>query len=129
MPTTGRYWLVPICAADSDERRALGALATIFICAYNLLVLITYDQAKNQRNIAERELPFDEAAAFDFETALIHVDDRHNYSETRYVALGFLHGRLHVLCFAEEPDGIRVISFRKANSREVSRYAKVQAAD
>jgi uncharacterized protein len=46
-----------------------------------------------------------------------------------YVALGFQHGRLHVLCFAEELDGIRVISFRKANSREVSRYAKVQATD
>lgn len=90
---------------------------------------ITYDPAKNQRNIAERRLPFDQAAAFDFETALIHVDERRDYGETRYVALGSLYGRLHVLCFAEEPDGIRVISFRKANSREVSRYAKVQAAD
>lgn len=92
-------------------------------------VRITYDPAKNQRNIAERQLSFDQVAAFDFETELIHVDDRRDYSETRYVALGFVRGRLHVLCFAEEPDGIRVISFRKANSREVSRYAKVQAAD
>lgn len=45
------------------------------------------------------------------------------------MALGFLHGRLHVLCIAEEPDGIRVISARKANSREVSRHANVQALD
>lgn len=90
---------------------------------------ITYDPAKNQRNIKERGLPFDQAADFDFESALIHVDQRFDYPETRYVALGFLHGRLHVLCFAEAPDGIRVISLRKANSREVSRYAKVQAAD
>ncbi len=90
---------------------------------------ISYDPAKNQRNIAERDLPFDQAASFEFETALIHVDARKDYRETRYVALGFLHGRLHVLCFAEEPDGIRVISMRKANSREVNRYAKVQAAD
>lgn len=90
---------------------------------------ISYDPAKNQRNIAERDLPFDQAASFEFETALIHVDSRKDYRETRYVALGFLHGRLHVLCFAEEPDGIRVISMRKANSREVNRYAKVQAAD
>jgi uncharacterized protein len=92
-------------------------------------VRITYDPAKNQRNIAERQLPFDLASEFDFETALIHVDQRHDYGQTRYVALGLLHGRVHVLCFAEEPDGIRVISFRKANSREVSRYAQVQAAD
>ncbi|MEZ5644983.1 MAG: BrnT family toxin [Burkholderiaceae bacterium] len=80
-------------------------------------------------NIDERKLPFDLVEDFDFETALIHVDERRDYGETRFVALGFLQKRLHVLCFAEEPDGIRVISFRKANSREVSRYAKVQASD
>ncbi len=90
---------------------------------------ITYDPAKNQRNIDERQLPFDQASEFDFESALIQVDARRDYSETRYIALGFLHGRLHVLCFTETHDGIRVISFRKANSREVSRYAKVQAND
>ncbi len=93
------------------------------------VVRIAYDPDKNQRNIADRQLSFDLASEFDFETALIHIDQRHDYREIRYVALGFLHGRLHVLCFAEELDGIRVISFRKANSREVSRYAKVQATD
>jgi uncharacterized DUF497 family protein len=92
-------------------------------------VHITYDPAKNQRNIEERDLPFDQAKDFDFESARTYVDERVDYGETRYVALGFLHGRLHVLCFAETTDGIRVISFRKANSREVSRYAKVQAID
>ena len=90
---------------------------------------ITYDPAKNLRNIAERSLSFDQAEEFDFETALIHVDERRDYGETRYVALGYLEGRLHVLCFAEAPAGIRVISFRKANSREVNRYVKVQTPD
>ena len=90
---------------------------------------ITCDPVKNQRNIIERDLSFDRAAEFDFETARIHVDHRLSYSETRYVALGWLQGRLHVLCFAEEAQGIRVISFRKANSREVSSYAKVKNTD
>ena len=58
-----------------------------------------------------------------FETALIGSDDRHDYSEVRCVALGYLNGRLHVLCFTETHHGIRVISFRKANSREVNLYA------
>jgi uncharacterized DUF497 family protein len=98
-------------------------------CAYNQVPHITYDPAKNQRNIDARGLSFDQVADFEFESALTHMDERVDYSETRYVALGFLHGRLHVLCFSETPDGIRVISFRKANSREVSRYAKVQAPD
>ncbi len=37
--------------------------------------------------------------------------------------------RLHVLCFTEESEGIRVISFRRANDREVNRYAKSQSTD
>lgn len=90
---------------------------------------ITYDPVKNQRNIRERGLSFDQAAEFDFGSALIQVDQRFEYGETRYVALGFLHDRLHVLCFTETSDGIRVISFRKANSREVNRHAQSQAAD
>ena len=90
---------------------------------------IEFDPAKNDLNVRRRGLSFAWAAEFDFETALFFVDDRRDYGEKRYVALGRLGMRLHVLCFTEIDDGIRVISFRKANSREVSRYAKVQAAD
>lgn len=94
-------------------------------CAHNMIVQITYDPVKNERNIAQRGLSFEEAANFDFDTALIEVDERQAYGEVRYVALGWLQRRLHVLCFAETADGIRVISFRKANDREVKRYAQV----
>ena len=62
------------------------------------------------------------AAQFDFATALIDQDIRKVYPELRYVALGYLADRLHVLCFTPVLDGIRVISFRKANSREVKIY-------
>jgi len=92
-------------------------------------VRITYDPAKNERNIRNRGLSFDSAARFDFEGALYAVDQRHDYDEMRYIAMGMLGVRLHVLCFAETADGIRVISFRKANAREVRRYAKAQATD
>jgi uncharacterized DUF497 family protein len=89
----------------------------------------SFDPTKNQKNIEERGLSFEQAASFEFETALVKVDTRRDYNETRYVALGFLHDRLHVLCFTETHDGIRVISFRKANDREVKRYAKTQTAE
>ena len=85
---------------------------------------ITLDPDKNERNIRERNLPFAWASEFEFSTALGYVDVRKDYGETRYIALGMLHERLHVLCFAETSDGIRVISFRKANNREVKHYAK-----
>lgn len=88
---------------------------------------IEYDEQKNQRNIRERSLPFCDAVHFEWERAQISEDVRHQYSERRYIAVSYLAERLHVLCFTPVPGGIRVISFRKANSREVKRY--VQATD
>jgi uncharacterized protein len=92
-------------------------------------VRIIFDPAKNERNIRDRGLSFESAAEFDFEGALYAVDERRDYSETRYIAVGMLGVRLHVLCFADATEGIRVISFRKANAREVKRYAEAKAAD
>ena len=83
---------------------------------------ISYDSAKNQRNINEHDLSFDDVAYFDFDTALIARDDRKEYGEVRYSALGLLGDRVHALVFTETSDGIRVISFRKANKREVQTY-------
>ncbi len=88
---------------------------------------ISFDPAKNERNVRNRGLSFESAAEFDFEGALYAVDERHDYGEVRYIAVGMLGVRLHVLCFAEIVNGIRVISFRKANAREVKRYAKAKA--
>jgi uncharacterized protein len=34
-----------------------------------------------------------------------------------------------MLCFTETDEGIRIISFRKANAREVKRYAQARASD
>lgn len=86
------------------------------------IVEITYDTAKNERNILERGLSFDLAAQFDFETAVFWIDGRKTYPEVRISALGILAGRVHSLVFAETANGIRVISFRKANKREVQKY-------
>ena len=90
---------------------------------------VFYDLVKNERNIRERGLSFDSAMDFDFETATYARDDRQEYGEARFVAIGMLADRLHVLCFTEVADGIRVISFRRANEREVKRYAQIKATD
>lgn len=83
---------------------------------------IEFDASKNDRNIDERSLSFERAADFDFNTALVQQDVRKPYPEIRFVALGFLDARLHVLCFTPVDGGIRIISFRKANSREIRNY-------
>lgn len=85
-------------------------------------MLIEFDPSKNERNIHERGLPFTLAEAFEFETALIWQDTRKAYPEVRYAALGQIKGRLHALVFSETVHGIRIISLRKANHREVARY-------
>lgn len=90
---------------------------------------ISYDAAKNNRNIAERDLSFDRAADMDFSTAAVIIDDRHAYGETRYIAVNYIDSRLHVLCFVETETGIRVISFRKANTREAKHYGKPITTD
>lgn len=90
---------------------------------------ISFDPVKNEKNLRERGLSFERAVEFDFSTAGVDIDNRRDYGETRYVAAGYLDGRLHILCFTEAAHGIRVISFRKANSREAKKYGKPLALD
>ncbi|MBF0145493.1 MAG: BrnT family toxin [Magnetococcales bacterium] len=90
---------------------------------------IEFDPKKNLRNIQERGLSFEEVVRFDFSTASFIIDTRRDYGEMRHVAVGYLGDRLHVLCFVETGEGIRVISFRKANAREAKRYGKSQTID
>jgi uncharacterized DUF497 family protein len=84
---------------------------------------ITFDPVKNARNIAERSLPFDHVADLDWETALAVEDDRRDYGERRLRVMALLGQRLHVAVVTFRGDSMRVISFRRANSREVKRYA------
>ena len=65
---------------------------------------ITFDPAKNERNIRERGLSFERAAEFDFNNSLRSIDTRRDYGETRHVAVGHLEQRLHFLCFVENRD-------------------------
>jgi len=83
---------------------------------------ITFNPAKNTLNIALRALSFERAVDFEFETALFSQDLRRDYGEIRIRALGWLDGRVHALVFVETQHGIRVVSFRKANKREVKIY-------
>ena len=86
------------------------------------MVEITYDPAKSERNARERGLPFDRVYDFDFDRAAIKEDVRFVYPERRFIATGFVGSRLHVLCYTPTVNDIRVISFRKANDREIRKY-------
>jgi uncharacterized DUF497 family protein len=85
-------------------------------------VPITFDSGKNERNIAERGLPFELVEDFEWDGALVVEDVRKDYGERRFQALGRINGRLHALVFTPRGGSVHVISLRKANRREVKLY-------
>ena len=85
---------------------------------------ITFDPAKNERNMAERGISFALVEELDWETALTFEDNRRDYGEVRLRVLAFLQGRLHAVVVTPRAAEIRVISFRKANRKEEKLYAQ-----
>ena len=67
-------------------------------------------------------MTFEQAADFDFETAIYLEDRRHEYGERRIRALGYIEARLYALVYTIRGDALRVISLRRANRREVRTY-------
>ncbi|MFM2407194.1 MAG: hypothetical protein RL223_5074 [Pseudomonadota bacterium] len=87
---------------------------------------LSYDPAKNARNIAERSISFESARDFDWSTAAITEDLRKPYPERRFQALGLIGERLHMLVFTPRHGALHVISLRYANERERRRHARSQ---
>ena len=85
--------------------------------------MFEWDEAKRRANLAKHGVDFTLVEAFEFETALVEADERRAYGEDRKTALGFIGPRLYVLVFVTRSGLVRVISLRKANRREMERYA------
>jgi len=83
---------------------------------------IEFDPAKSERNVQDRGLSFDLVADFDFESAQITEDDRRNYGEVRYRAIGRMGSMIAVVVFTMREDVLRVISLRLAGRKERMRY-------
>ena len=89
---------------------------------------VTFDPAKDAANLAKHGVSLTEAAGFEWGSAVVWPDTRWDYGEARMVALGYIGLRIMALVFVdrppEKPTERRIISLRKANSREVKRYAE-----
>ncbi len=85
---------------------------------------IEFDLAKDRTNIAKHGVSLQAADGFDWDTAFEREDDRFDYGETRFVALGLIGDRLYVLIFAEgsHENAVRAISLRPAEKHEVRFY-------
>lgn len=83
---------------------------------------IEFDPGKDALNQRQHGLSLAVAGLMDFASALVEVDDRKKYGETRYTAYGPIGSRLYCLVFTMRGSTLRAISLRKANSREVRDY-------
>ncbi len=85
---------------------------------------IEFDRAKDEVNRKKHDVSLQAAVDFDWDTALEREDDRFDYGETRFVALGLIGNRLHVMVFVEgsDEDAVRVISLRSAEKHEMRFY-------
>jgi uncharacterized DUF497 family protein len=85
---------------------------------------IAFDTAKDTRNIEKHGVSLADAKAFEWDSAVIWPDRRKAYGEDRMIGLGYVGKRLFNVVFVDR-DGIRrIVSLRKANLREVKRYAQ-----
>jgi uncharacterized DUF497 family protein len=84
----------------------------------------SFDPGKAASNKAVHGVDFADARDFDWQTALVAEDDRMDYGERRFVALGLIGPRVHVMVFTYRGATVRIISLRKANRREVKRYGQ-----
>lgn len=85
---------------------------------------VEFDPAKNAINRAKHGVSLEAAARFEWETAIVVEDDRFDYGERRFYAIGFIDNRLYTLIYTDgqTQDSIRAISLRRSTRSEVRRY-------
>jgi uncharacterized DUF497 family protein len=85
---------------------------------------ITFDPAKREWTLRERGLDFLEAEeVFSGKTYDI-PDRRREYGEARINTIGYLRGRMVIVCWTPRNNARHVISMRKTNEREKKRYGE-----
>lgn len=90
------------------------------------MILFNWDIHKNKTNILKHGVDFIESqTTFEDEDALLIYDDEHSDDEDRYVLIG-ISSKGNVLvtchCYREDEQVIRIISSRKANTKEIKTY-------
>ncbi len=84
--------------------------------------MFEWDDGKRKSNLAEHGLSFEDAEAVLSGRCLTDEDTRCDYGERRFVTLGQLEGRTVVIAHTPRGENTRIISMRKANSREQRNY-------
>ena len=84
---------------------------------------ITFDLAKDSANVEKHGSSLALARDLEWGGAVTWPDSRRDYGEARQCGIGYIGARLYFVSFVDRGTERRVISLRKANLREVKRYA------
>jgi uncharacterized DUF497 family protein len=84
---------------------------------------ILYSSGKNQSNFIKHGVFLAEADKLEWNALIIEKNTRRNYGEDRMIGLAPIGERLFCVVFTDRDKFRRIISLRKANKREVKRYA------
>lgn len=90
---------------------------------------IEYDAAKRAKTLAERGLDFESVRNLDWDGAIYAQDSRADYGETRYIVFGYIGQDFVCVAYTIRNNRLRVISLRKANTRERRTYDAIKAND
>jgi Uncharacterized protein conserved in bacteria len=79
-------------------------------------------KTKNQHNIAKHGIDFTDAPGNFTNPIVVRSDERREYGEQRWLALGKLGSIIVVLVFTRRGNKIRIYSIRKGNKHERQVY-------
>lgn len=85
---------------------------------------IEFDAGKDAKNQIKHGVSLALAADLDWQNAVVWVDRRFEYGETRVIALAPKEAVLYYMVFVERGSLYRIISLRRANRREVKYYGQ-----
>lgn len=83
---------------------------------------IEFDEAKRQETIRRRGLDMAEAVLVFAGPTITFPDVRNDYGERRNLTVGYLRGRMVIICWTVRGKAHRIISMRKTNERETRSY-------
>lgn len=89
---------------------------------YALMDSYEWDEAKRRENLAKHTVDFYEISGFEWDSAVYNRNRTHG--ELRWVVTGYIGDRLHKVVYTMRGHRRRIISLRKANSRELRNHAQ-----
>ena len=84
-----------------------------------------WDENKCRNNIEKHGVDFADAPEIFLSPMLVLPDERRTYGEPRFIGIGVIQGRTMVIVYTERKGTkVRIISLRKANKREQTKFKK-----